>query len=36
MVKHPLAKYTLGAREPAWIKIKPGAYDFGLTLSGKL
>ncbi|GAA5867873.1 hypothetical protein JCM3774_004706, partial [Rhodotorula dairenensis] len=27
VVKHPLAKYTLGAREPAWIKIKPEYMD---------
>ncbi|GAA5981421.1 hypothetical protein JCM10908_004104 [Rhodotorula pacifica] len=27
VVKHPLAKYTLGARESAWIKIKPEYMD---------
>lgn len=27
VVKHPLSKYTLGGREPAWIKIKPEYMD---------
>jgi ATP-dependent DNA ligase len=32
VIKHPLSKYLLGSRDPAWIKVKPGKKPLPLPL----